>query len=61
MRVSELAPDISQERYLQSSVQTLESIKASMEVLVARVSDMVEILEAWELDYTKEQEIQEMN
>ncbi len=61
MRESKLVPDISPEQFFKLSGQMLESIKASMVRLEGVVSDMAEILEAWEQDSTREQEIQGMN
>ncbi len=61
MKVSDLEPDISPKQSLQLSAQMFESIKVSMAHLEEKVSGMVEILEAWEQDSTREQEIQEMN
>ncbi len=50
--------DISPKPFSPSNEQMFESIKVSMELLVAKVSDMAEILEAWEQDSTKEQEME---
>ncbi len=59
MKVSGLEQDISQRQSIKSNEQMLESIKASMELLVVKVSDMAVILEAWEQDFIREQD-QEM-
>ncbi len=61
MKVLNMAQDTSRKQSLQSNEQMLESINRSMVLLVEKVSGMAEILEAWEQDFTKEQEIQEMN
>ncbi len=60
MKESDLVQDISQEQFSKLNVQTLESIKASMEFLAAKVSDMAVILEALEQEFIKEPD-QEMN
>ncbi len=53
MKASESGQDISPEHFRLSNEQMFLSIKASMGRLEVKVSDMVEILEAWEPDSIK--------
>ncbi len=53
-----MEPDISQKQSLQSNEQMFEYIKVSMVRLEEKVSDMAVILEAWEQDCIKEQEME---
>ncbi len=58
MKESGMDPGISPKPSLLSNEQMFESIKVCMERLEVEVSGMVEILEAWEQDSIKEQEME---
>jgi len=55
-----MGQDISPKQSSQSNEQMFVFIKASMEFLVEKVSDMAETLEVLEQAYIREPEIQEM-